>query len=415
MPNDHAHFALPEPDSEALAHSHRLCQLIANEITANNGVIGFDHFMQLALYAPGLGYYSAGLSKFGAAGDFVTAPEISPLFAHAFATQIQEIQVELATPYTILEFGAGSGRLAADLLFSLQQKDCLPSEYLIMEVSADLRERQRLTLLNHCPQLVDRVVWLDSLPSSAFDGVILANEVLDAMPVKRFACGESPESDQALGVTLRKTDLTKQNTEQTVEQRFDWQTLPASAPLSTFLTELRTNLPHSLPAAYRSEWNPGLQAWISGLADLLQRGVIFCVDYGESRREYYHPDRLDGTLLCHYRHRAHSDPFKLVGLQDLTASVDFTAVAEAALQAGLDVDGYTSQAFFLLNNGLLEALEGVIAEHGEKSEAYLHAAQAVKRLTLPEEMGERFKVIAMSKAYDATLRGFTRGDQRERL
>ncbi len=408
------HNSLPEPDADARAHSVKLCQLIADKIEQTGGNLPFFEFMQMALYEPGLGYYSAGLSKFGAAGDFITAPELTPLFGTTLAKQIGEILADLDHP-NILEFGAGSGRLAVDLLNALARSDQLPEKYYIIEVSADLRHRQEKTIHQHCPQLMERVEWLETLPAGAFDGVILANEVLDAMPVRRFRISESPTAPiEEISVTYEPA------TDAHSQPMFSETFTPGSGALHAEVRRLEEDCLVPLHAGYISEFNPQLHGWINSLAARLKRGVILCVDYGETRREYYHPERDGGTLLCHYRHRAHADPLCLIGLQDITASVDFTAVAEAAVAQGLSVAGFTSQALFLMNCGLLECLEDCLGDDKliddqSRQIAYLKAAQAVKTLTLPDEMGERFKVIALARGYDKPLRGFVQGDRTHHL
>lgn len=372
---------LPKPSADALAHSERLCARIRDEIAAAGGAIGFDRFMQLALYAPGLGYYSAGARKFGAAGDFITAPEISSLFSQCLARQVDEV-LDAIGGGDILELGAGSGRMAADMLAELAHTGHLPRRYLILEISADLRERQRETLQRRVPELLERVQWLDTPPQS-FSGVIVANEVLDALPVQRFR--READGWSELTVTLG-------------DDAFSLGTHPAAAELRAALVRLEASLPAQMTTGYSSEICTGLPGFIGALADSLERGALLFVDYGYPRNAYYHADRSMGTLMCHYRQRAHDDPFLYPGLQDITAHVDFTAVAEAAVDNDLELAGYTTQAHFLLALGIAERSNDMAS------------AREVKLLTLPDEMGERFKVIAFTKGTEALLTGFMSRD-----
>ncbi len=384
--------ALPPPTPEALAHSQRLLASIRQAIDQTNGLISFAEFMRLALYAPGLGYYSAGTRKFGAAGDFVTAPELSPLFSQCLARQCQPVLAQL-TEGVILEFGAGSGLMAAEILKELARLQCLPTRYYILELSAELRQRQQATLTLHTPELYSLVHWLDSLPSQPLQGIVLANEVLDAMPVHRFQLEAQEVLEFFVGY------------DQT--QQLVWHLLPTP---QLQLREMVESLRPQLPVPYVSEVNLMIPGWLQAVADILSKGLILLIDYGFPRNEYYHPQRHQGTLMCHYRHYAHTEPLILVGLQDLTAHVDFTAVAEAAQAAGLQVAGYTSQANFLLACGLT----GLLANYAGNDSTYLRLAQQVKTLILPSEMGELFKVLALTRQLDIPLLGFER-DERERL
>ncbi len=386
---------LPEPDPVAAAYSAKLVEQICSEIAANGGAISFTRFMELALYAPGLGYYSAGAFKFGAGGDFITAPEISPLFSHCLAHQCQ--QVLEYTGGDILELGAGSGIMAADLLSELETLGALPVRYRILELSADLRQRQQATLSTRTPHLLDLVQWLESLPLPGFRGVILGNEVLDAMPVQRFRITE--QGPRPLWVSWKP-------------QGFYWQLGDENAQLSDTINALQKALGYTREPGYESEFNPHLPAWLTAWSEVLDAGLLLFLDYGYPRREYYHPQRHSGTLICHYRHRAHPDPLILPGLQDITANVDFTAVAEAAVAVDLQVIGYTRQSCFLLGCGLEEMLAEVDPTNTRR---YLELTQQVKRLTLPEEMGDRFKAIALSRELAFPLRGFGFWDERERL
>ena len=380
---------LPPPDPDAAAHGARVARHVAAAIDAAAGALSFADYMEAVLYAPGLGYYSAGSHKLGADGDFVTAPETSPLFARAIAAQFAEIGGD------VLEVGAGSGRFAADALVELARLGALPDRYLILEVSADLRTRQRVTLEALAPALLGRVEWLDALPAG-FDGTLFANEVLDALPVERFR---------------RTADGVEQLTVVRDGARFDWGARPAHAAVAAAVAHLESDLGAPLPVGYTSEVNLRLAPWLAALAAPLARGAALFVDYGMSRREYYAPERDGGTLRCHYRHRAHDDPFVWPGLQDLTAQVDFTAVAEAGVAAGFEFAGYTTQAHLLVGCGLTRLLDEPLADE----RAALVRMQQARRLVQPEEMGERFKAIGFTRGVDAPLAAFSARDLSDRL
>lgn len=386
-------YELPTPSAEALAHSERLAALIRKEIATAGGRVGFDRFMELALYAPGLGYYSAGSRKFGEAGDFITAPELSTLFSRCLARQCAEV-LAVINDGAILEFGAGSGVMAADILAELAALESLPTCYYILELSAELRIRQQETLREKVPDLAARVVWLDGLPEAGFRGVVLANEVLDAMPVHRFRIRNGAPLE--LYVVQEGEGFTLQEGEPGEE---------LAASLAKLLRQT------DLAEGYESEMNLRAEDWVRSLADFLDQGVALLIDYGFPRSEFYHPQRNRGTLMCHFRHRAHDDALVVVGLQDITAHVDFTAVAEAAAEAGLSVRGYTSQANFLIANGLT----GLLSEAQKDVREHLTLAAQVKRLTMPGEMGELFKVMALSRGWDRPLQGFSLRDERGRL
>ncbi|HEV2112109.1 MAG TPA: SAM-dependent methyltransferase [Gammaproteobacteria bacterium] len=373
---------LPAPAPDALAHSRRLGARIREEIRAAGGAVPFVRYMELALYAPGLGYYSAGARKFGAAGDFVTAPELSPLFSRCLARQCAEVLQALGEG-DVLELGAGSGVMAADMLLELERLERLPREYLILEVSADLRQRQRALLEARLPHLLPRVRWLDSLPER-FDGVILGNEVLDALPAERF---------RKTATGYEQYCVAEQG------EGFAWMTGVAPGELSAALSALESTLPALLPTGYSSEICTALPPLFASLSAALWRGAALFLDYGYPRAAYYHQERSMGTLMCHYRQRAHGDPFLYPGLQDITAHVDFTAVAEAATAAGFELAGYTTQAHFLMALGI-----AAFADAG------LEPARQVKLLTLSEEMGERFKAIGFIKGMDVPLSGFALRD-----
>ena len=379
-----ANASLPEPSPEAAAHSERLRRHIAREIDAAGGWVGFDRYMDLTLYAPGLGYYTAGARKIGdvyAGGDFVTAPEISPLFGRAIAAQVAQVfeQISSGGSGSILEFGAGTGRLARDLLQALAHHGVAIDRYMIVEVSADLRERQR-ELLAPWP-----VSWLDTPPLD-FEGVIIANEVLDVLPVRLFVKRDGTIFER--GVTLQG-------------DAFAFRERTADAALLEAVREVE-NETASLADGYGSEVGFIARAWTAQLADVLARGVALLIDYGFPRREYYHPQRLMGTIMCHYRHHAHADVFWLPGLNDITAHVDWTAMASAAHAAGLEILGYAAQSRFLINCGLVELLA---AEHTPAQ------SSAVQRLLSEAEMGELFKVLAVGRGVEAPLLGFGRGDR----
>jgi SAM-dependent MidA family methyltransferase len=388
---------LPEPNASAKAHSQALVDIIRSEIRAaeDTASIGFDRFMELALYQPGFGYYSAGGIKFGAAGDFVTAPQISAIFAQCIARQCVPILRELQGG-SILEFGAGSGILAAEILETLEQLGQLPQRYYILELSGELRQRQTRTLQAQVAHLFPMITWLDSMPEPGFRGVVLANEVLDAMPVRCFSLGSQIVLERRVGIDA--------------DGLLGWREQPADAELTAAVRSLQDQLPEVLSPGYCSELNWRLGAWMRALADSLSQAVILLIDYGYPRREYYQPERSQGTLLCHYRHRAHSDPFFYPGLQDISANVDFTAVAEVGEAAGLSLLGYTTQAHFLLASGVDEIF-AILEDETRR----LRYSQQIKRLTMPSEMGERFQVMALGKAFHEPLRGFALRDLRFRL
>jgi SAM-dependent MidA family methyltransferase len=377
---------LPPPDAEAAAHSEHVLAHIGAEIERAGGWIGFERYMELALYAPRLGYYMAGARKLGRDGDFVTAPELGPLFGHTLARQVE--QGLDAAGGDVLEIGAGSGALAASLLEALERSGKLPSSYLILELSPELRARSRDALAARVPHLLERVAWLNVLPPS-FTGVVVGNEVLDAMPVHiaRTYDGTIDEAGVA-GMPLR------------------WAHRPAAGELAISARAL------SLPDDYTAEIGLVARAFVGAVARMLDRGIALFVDYGFPRAEYYHPQRREGTLMCHYRHRAHGNPFFLPGLQDITAHVDFTAMAAAARDAGAEVLGYATQAQFLINCGLTGLMQRVPAEDAR---AYLPLAAAANKLTSAAEMGELFKAFAFGKGVGAPLVGFTSGDRRHTL
>jgi SAM-dependent MidA family methyltransferase len=389
---------LPELTPDEAAHSAALVEHIREAIKKAGGWIDFAQFMQLALYAPGLGYYSAGARKFGAAGDFITAPEVAPVFSRCLAAQCAEVLQSLGTSDTrILELGAGSGVMAAELLAELERQGALPAEYLILDLSADLRERQQATIAESVPHLLERVRWLDGLPDEPFAGLIIANEVLDALTVQRFAIRHGEVN--ALGVSDEFG-------------QFVLAEVRGGERLVAAVRQIERDTGVALPDGYESEVCMGLSQWLAGIGASLARGVMLFVDYGLPRREYYSLERTRGTLLCHFRHRFHDDALARVGLQDITAWVDFTAVAEAATAAGFEVAGYTTQAHFLIGAGLGDFVANV---EGLDLVQRLNLSRQAMMLTLPGEMGERFKVIALSRDFDAPLRGFATRDLRHAL
>ena len=382
--------SLPGPAPEEHALSQRLTELIRAEIDHAGGSIPFARFMELALYAPELGYYSAAKHKFGAAGDFITAPELGSVFAQCLARQCAQILDTLAKG-DILEVGAGSGALAVQLLLELEHLEKLPEKYLILEISTALRARQRALFAEQAPHLLERVLWLDKLPSAGFHGIVLGNELLDAMPVDRFHTRADGVAQLQIGWE---------------ENRFVWRETTANDALRARVTTL------DLPEDYVSEISFAAEGWVRSVADILEQGVLLLVDYGFPDREFYHPQRATGTLMCHYRHRAHTDPLLFVGLQDITTHVDFTAIAKAGSESGFNLLGYTSQALFLLGCGL-DALTTRIDMADAR--AHLQFTNEIKKLTLPHEMGELFKVIAFGRGVDTPLAGFRLQDRRGRL
>lgn len=386
-----AEAQLPAPDAQSAAHSERVAAYVRDRIAEAGGAISFAEYMHHVLYAPGLGYYSAGTTKFGPGGDFITAPEVSPIFGRILARQCAEV-MEATGTRDLLEFGAGTGRLAVDLIRGLGELDTLPASYRIVEVSAELRERQHALLGSELPGDVARVEWLDEMPAMPA-GVVIANEVLDAMPVERF---------------VRREDEVGQICVADAGDRFVFTERPAPEFLARAVADIERDLGYPLPDGYVSEVNTAAVGWIADLAAQLQLGFVFLFDYGLSRREYYAPGRSDGWLRCHFRHRAHGNPLVLSGIQDLTAWVDFTAVASAAVDNGFAVAGFVSQAQFLLAGGLDAELAGM-AEL--PTDAQLELSRQVKLLTLPSEMGENFKCLGLSRESAARPTAFGAADR----
>lgn len=377
------------------AQSEALRQLIINAIQQDKThSISFARFIALALYEPHLGYYTAGLNKLGEQGDFVTAPEISPLFAQCLGQQCREVLLQLGGG-DILEIGAGTGKMARDLLLFLEKKDALPARYKILEISPNLKYRQQTLLKEQIPHLFPLIEWLSDWPVSPLSGVIIANEVVDALPVHKFLW---------TGTTIQEMRVVHK------KNNFTWQGAPLESPaLESRLGQLKLNY-FNETARYESEVCLGLSDWINPLSAALQQGLILMIDYGFPAHEYYHPDRSLGTSMCYYQHRGHSNPFVLVGLQDMTTSVDFSLLARYAVEAGLTLAGFTSQAAFLINSGLLQRLEecyNIVAS--------VDINQQVNYLTSPNEMGELIKVMGLTRGYQPSLQGFTQYDKRGRL
>ena len=381
----------PEPDSEGLAHSARVVERVRTEIEGHGGVLPFERYMALVMYEPGLGYYVSGTRQFGRKGDFVTAPELGSLYGRCVARQAAQILDQLDGG-SLLEFGAGSGVLAATVLAELADRDSLPAEYLIMEVSPVLRAQQQQTLAGQIEKNQVKVRWLDSLPEFGFRGVILVNEVLDAMPIIRFRVGV--EGHMTAGVVRHNGHLDwAWQRDTTQEGRID-----------------RLVQQYGLVADYTSEVNPRAAAWMQTAGRLLDAGLILVMDYSYPGAEYYHYERSEGTLMCHYQHRAHMDPFLYPGLQDLTTHVDFSAVASAGQAAGLDIAGFTSQEAFLLSTGVLELVGDASSDSVDPK-----LVAELKQLTLASEMGESFKTLAMVKHIGTPLLGFSLRDRRVAL
>ncbi|MDX1352618.1 MAG: SAM-dependent methyltransferase [Thiomicrorhabdus sp.] len=395
---NHNTKSLPEPSEEAIAHSQKLSRNIQRHLGRHKS-LAFSKFMEMALYTPQLGYYAGGLPKIGQTGDFITAPEVSPIFSRCLARQAAQVLAQLDEP-NLIEFGAGQGTMAKDILLELNSLQQPVHRYYIVEISADLRERQQQTLQANLPaELINKVVWLDSLPKTPINAVILANEVLDAMPFERIRI----EPNQALQGYVCFDENS---------QQFDWdyQTITDSS-LQRFANQLIKHIGKVSDLGYETEINLNLKPWLKSLSDILSTGAVFLIDYGYSRQEYYQPARVMGTLRCHYQHRAHQNPFFYPGLQDITAHVDFTAVAEEAFDSGFKVAGFTTQANFLMGSGLLEMSFNADADITEQ----VQIAQQIKTLTLPDEMGETFKVIGLTKDFDQSLMGFSVRDLRHQL
>lgn len=380
---------LPLPSVEEQLRSDRLRGVVRTAIADAGGLITFSQFMELALYSVRDGYYASDSQKFGEHGDFVTAPELGSLFARSLSRQIAQVRSDLGGG-DIMEVGGGSGRLALELLRNLCAQDSAPDRYHILETSASLAHRQRELLSTHAPELMPRVNWLGELPQE-FNGVIVANEVVDAIPVDRFVIENG--RPRGIGVAWDSGDFVDASY---LVNGANWDTIRS----------------FDLPEGYISEAGFQREAWMRSIADCLQTGVILIIDYGFPRHEYFHPQRNGGTLMCHYRHRSHFDPYIYIGLQDITAHVDFTGLAQSAIASELTLLGFTTQASFLLSLGILDDIEpAMLIDSVER----LAATQELKKLTLPSEMGELFKVVAVGRGLQHPLKGFAHMDHRGRL
>ena len=382
---------LPAIGAGERAHVERVHALIRAEAEAHGGSIPFSRFMEITLYAPGLGYYRAGWRTFGTEGDFVTAAEISPLFGRAVARQVGQALSLLGTR-EVIEIGAGTGKMAAQILLDLVQEGEV--RYRILELSGALAFRQRETISAHAPDALARVSWLDALPEPGFRGVVLANEVVDAVPVERFEVTADGISVHCVGFDAGRPV---------------WRARPADPWLVESVESIQHEIGYRFPVGYVSEIGPARCAWAAGIAERMERGLVLVMDYGFPRRELYHPDRRNGTLRCHFRHRRHDDPLVLCGLQDITAHVDFTAIARAS---GLEVAGFTTQSEFLLGCGLLD----LVSDVDPGSLEFVRLTAQIKRITLPGEMGEAVKVMALTRGMEEEpLIGFSGRDHRMRL
>jgi SAM-dependent MidA family methyltransferase len=430
MTSSGPHTILPPLSPDEQHHSSAVVAVLREAIAAGGGWLPFERFMDLALYAPGLGYYSAGSAKLGSSGDFVTAPEISDLFSRCVARQVAEVLS--VTGGEILELGAGTGRMAATVLESLAAEEVLPERYSILEVSGDLAQRQRERLRSLPAGLRERVVWLERLPERPMRGVVLANEVLDALPCQRFVvvgagvdavppvatvrgkAGVDSHSRGSRGPLASASAPGRSIVEVGVSldgDRFVECTAPPDEALARACEALLSELPQPLSPGYTSEVCLRLEPWLASVADCLERGLILLFDYGLPRSHYYHPQRVNGTFRCHFKQRAHDDPYINVGVQDITAWVDFTRVAETAVASGLEVAGFSTQAAFLLATGIEQL---AASGSGDIVEQTRRAGEA-RRLLMPGEMGEAFKAMALTRDYGPALAGFGLQDLRHSL
>lgn len=390
---------LPSPSAEAISHSQQLQHIINQAIAQEGGAISFARYMELALYCPGLGYYSAGARKFGAEGDFITAPELGNGFAYVLASTLASVLAQLDDSAVCFEVGAGTGALAEKVLLRLQELNQLPAQYWILEPSADLRERQQVRL--HAalqPEIYARCLWLDSPPEDSWQGVLVANEVIDALPTTRFIIEQGEIFEECVALDAK--------------QQFSRVMRPADGLVAGAVRHVERNVKREFEDGYCSEILPQLPYWIQAIAGTMQRGAMLYIDYGYPRDEYYLPERDDGTLICHYRHRVHGDYFIWPGLQDITASVDFTALAEAGVSAGFTLAGYCTQASFLLNNGLADYIAQT--EQNSNDVARYRENQHIKKLVMPGEMGERFQCMGFSINVDFSA-AFANNDLSYRL
>ncbi|MCW8930184.1 MAG: SAM-dependent methyltransferase [Gammaproteobacteria bacterium] len=387
--------SFPKASPESQTHSDRLKHKIQSEIANKGDKITFADYMNMALYAPGLGYYSAGLKKFGKQGDFITAPEISPLFSQCLALQCIHI-MEQTKQKTLLEVGAGSGVMAVELVLELERQSQLPEHYFILELSADLRDRQQQIIKTRLPHLYDRFQWLNCLPEKPFDGIIIANELLDAMPVHLIKLEQDSIYERYVSLNDEGDFIWKDDVPENPN-------LLKAAQKIQILQKSLSHLKDKPDASYITEVNLQAVDWIKSIADILGSGAVLLVDYGYTAQEYYHPQRSMGTLMCHYQHHRHDDPFYLPGLQDITAHIDFSSIAHAANDSGLSICGFTTQAHFLMAGGLVELTQDL---NPNDVLNFTEVARQIKMLTLPEEMGELFKVILLAKGKKLSLPAF---------
>lgn len=389
---------LPQPSEDEFAHSEELLNAIFHEIDQQGGKLSFARFMEMALYAPNLGYYASGKPIFGAQGDFVTAPELTPIFSRCLANQVRDILSKLPNGGDILEFGAGAGTMATDILLELEALNCLPNHYIISEVSKTLQQRQHNRIKTYAPHLLERVKWIETLPDD-FSGVMLGNEILDAIPTHRIRFHHhKPHEELFVGHE---------------NNRLIWiASPPGSDILRDEINRLYQKFGDSLPDQYETEINLACGEWTKKISKTLTQGVALLIDYGFSEHEFYRPERNEGSLMCHYKHCAHSDPLTHVGLQDITAHVNFTAIAEVAFHQDMTIAGFTTQTYFLLGCGLESFLNEIDINDTKQ---FIAETQPVKVLILPEEMGDLFKVIGLSKNFDYELSGFGVKNLLERL
>ncbi len=383
--------ALPEPTAAERERAEAVAAVLRRRMAEGGGALPFAAFMRAALYEPGLGYYVAGRERLGRGGDFVTAPELTPFFGYTVAGQVIDLLARTGGG-DVLEAGAGSGALAVQMLAEMERLGALPARYRILEVSPDLRDRQRQALERALPHLMDRVQWLDGFPAEPWSGAVVANELLDSLPVHR--------------VRVTATGLAELYAAP-ADGGFAWQEGPLTDPrIAEALGD-----PARLPPGMETEVGLEAPAWVAQAAERLERGGVLLLDYGHPAAELYSPERSRGTLMCHYRHRAHDDPFFLPGLQDITAHVDFSAVAAAGRAAGLEVGGFAGQARFLINLGLSHRVEEYLVGGGVDDTEQLQLATALKQLTLPQGMGESFKVLLLVRGVEGPFPGFRAGDR----
>ena len=393
-----AELPLPLPSSEERENIQPLVNQICAEIDKHDGKLDFTKFMEMALYTPNLGYYASNKAIFGEQGDFVTAPELSPLFSRCLAKQAEEVLSQLDEEADILEFGAGAGTMACDILMELDTLNCLPRKYFISELSSTLRKRQQTRIATYAPHLLDRVSWLDELPES-FTGVMLGNEILDAIPTHRVRFNKNSEHEQ-LFVGYENNQLTWVGCK------------PENDILISEMDKTFEKFGQNMPDRYETEININSMQWIQKISRTLKQGLALFIDYGFTESEFFRPERSDGTLMCHYKHFAHSDPLTHIGLQDITSHVNFTAIAEVAFDNDMTISGFTNQTYFLVGCGL----EGLLSEIDiNDTKQFIRETQPVKVLILPDEMGELFKVIGLTKNFDQDLMGFRAKNLLERL